>query len=114
MAAEPIAAHAYRKEKPVKENLTIIRSMKLVASYQQFDTRRAEDNREAAKERVPDDCGGYCEHTIQPLTTFEICAASTLFTLNSSISYTIKFDSHPQAGSVKPIAVPGLLHDKKT
>ena len=44
---------------------------------------------------------------LQPLTTFEIWAASMLFTLNSSMRYTIRLISHPPAPRLNPATNPG-------
>ncbi|KAG5515431.1 hypothetical protein RHGRI_036474 [Rhododendron griersonianum] len=42
---------------------------------------------------------------VQPLTTFQIWAASMLFTLNSPIMNTIKLNIHPPDASVNPATV---------
>ena len=44
---------------------------------------------------------------LQPLTTFEIWAASMLFKLNSSMRYTIRLISHPPAPRLNPVTNPG-------
>ena len=46
---------------------------------------------------------------VQPLVMFEIWAAFMLFTLNTSIRYTIKFDCHPPVASVKPANAPAWI-----